>query len=83
MKFHVGAPKILTKTYKGQPAGLRRADSATRAFVIEKRCPVPNNSTAHQLICGKIPLEIKDFSSPSRKSNACEDNLYEAIFSER
>jgi hypothetical protein len=33
-----------------------------RFCVCEKRLSVPNNSTAHQLICGKIPLEIKDFS---------------------
>jgi hypothetical protein len=52
-----------------------------RFFVGEKRCPVPNNSTAHQLICGKIPLEIKDFSRSSRKSNGRKDNFAEGIFS--
>jgi hypothetical protein len=81
MKFHVGAPRKLTKTYKRWPVGVASGVFGDAfAFVSEKRCPIPNYSTAHQLICGKFPLEIKDFSRPSRKSNACMDNFAKEYF---
>jgi hypothetical protein len=81
MKFHVGAPRKLTKTYKRWPVGVASGVFGdASAFASEKRCPIPNYSTAHQLICGKFPLKSKIFlghrENPTRVRTTLQRNIF-------